>query len=242
MAKAAKKNVVATVSKKDAYGAAIDALINSMAKRGSKLKEDAHKALVMIFQNYSRMIEHKIKNEAGEETVVLRPNGDISRLVALQTVIRANHGSAAVKALNEWIVVSVPSLKFVEKDENGKTINQFRHITGTTATVAETVKIKRKTTGEVYEGNPYELSFFELEVKGNEVPFSLEAKIKALLKSATNEANKLKEKGDIDGMRKLTKQIEMIENLHVENVKIVDDGEGHKSEDASNKEMPAVAA
>ena len=182
--------------------ASIDKLISSMAKRGKTLREDAQKCLLMIMDHYTSMVDH------GDGTK--RPNGDISRLATFSAVVRDNHGNSGLKALNIWIALAIPSLKWDEEKA------KFVHIKGTQPSINKTIEYK--VGKETVSGDPRVTHFLVMEPKVDPKPYSFIDSYKALLKNAEAAyEKKLKDTGTADLL--LRRQIDAVKALHVEAIK-----------------------
>lgn len=182
--------------------AAIDALIKSMTTRGKTLREDAQKCLIMIMDNYVRMIDHPDGTQ--------RPNGDISRLIQFQSVVRDNHGNSGLKALNTWIALSIPSL--VWDNDNAK----FNHKTGMTPAYAEIIEFKMEK--QTITGTPREVHFLTMEPKVDPKPFIILDAYNSLLKRAEAAYEKtLKDTGVAD--LTLKAQIEALKTIRLDAIR-----------------------
>lgn len=151
----------------------IDASIKSIATRGKKLREDAHKTLVGVMEHYQ---EH----------------GDYTRLKTLTEVVGKALGKSIEQALNQWVAEGVPSLKW---DDEAK---GFVHIKGCEVTF-NTIEKKDKDGKVVFSGDVREYPFYNMEKPQSVKPFNIYESIDTLIKRAEKavEANTSDKAGNV---------------------------------------------
>lgn len=196
----------------------IDKALSSYARKGASLKADAVKLAVMILDHY---VEH----------------GDYTRLEKMQSLVKANHGGSVLQAFNTYVANAMPSL--VWNDE----LKTFQHQKGMKREWA-TFKIEAKGDKPAYEGSARDYSFFDMERPVSVKPFVFEDRFSNLIKQAETEYEKTVKAGTPNLV--LRAQLDILKGLHLENVKVMTDKEGHAEVvtvlETNTEEMPSVAA
>lgn len=137
----------------------------SIRGRGVKLKAEMHRLIVGWAMHY---VAH----------------GDYTMLQAHTETVGIAWGSSMVKAMNDWIKLSVNGL--VWNDE----IKAWEHVKGAERSLTQEVMIKDKKGNVKFSGDPRNLSFFDLEIPKDPAPFDLIASFDQLLKRAESAAEK----------------------------------------------------
>lgn len=143
--------------------------ITAITTKGSKLRLDCHNTLVDVVEHY---IEH----------------GDTTLIPKLVDAVKNALGSSISAAMNQWISISVTSLKW--DNDNGQFVHikgvkpEFKTLTGVKA------KPKQGTGSETYDGDPRKLEFYRLERESQQAPFDLNKAILQLVKRAESALEK----------------------------------------------------